>query len=912
MTTLSDKKASQYEETSNTTSTLAVCLAVIIPVIFVGAVVGYFAWRAYKKNKKESLDDDDPDFNGDNIVLPDMPAPGNTNGGEGGYAFAASNIHIAGAKAIRRPRPAAANPFNDSGSSQMSLSHTLHNHDAVESIVLPYADETGSKRSLEELNRQFGGEYGGYSLSERKIENEQASAMHSFASKSNLSVSKLGKTQTHSGSNLAVEQVWSDDKEDAESDKNSSINYRDPPSPPKQAVVHNKGAVVPLMMKNQNRSYADEKPTKHDSSSDSDHYNDATHPAVGAAASAMTKSNSEASDYDMKAPARYAATQKLMGKRVTSGSSGDSNSKVQQPPVTHTQPLMKHTQQPRQSPFGDEHSDKYHSSDTTSTHSMSQVAYQTPSESVSQTPSSEMVKGLNFSNEHVGETAGPAIELTGASPSKSENTEKSDVEDAEEEEQIDRMKSVYKVYFSRDSVYSGKSSRNSRFEADGDDVPPLPKMPAGMNVDGTENKVEDNSSVDGARQLTDGQSYQNYDEHSHKAEAPSFQQSTNDEQSYERSYKEGYEPTQKSQSAQAEHGAIPQQTQSQHPQQQSAQSQYPDQESQYPDQESQYPDQESQYPESSAQYPDQQYNQYPDQQYQQYPDQQNSSQYPPTQQQFQPTAQNQPPTQELPRAAPPTLTVNTDMSGGAAPPAQNVNNDSTTKLTPGNNEAGNRMSTASYSSSVYVPVSGPDASTPVAKANSNEGYYPHQQIQYMMEQQQRQQMQMQQSQAAMARQMSVAPYGYGYPGYGPQMAQPGPQMAPRVLGVKKRSQKLEKLPLPHQFSKRNSTLETFTEFTNQNGLPRSVRVTTPHGTPNLEQMQWSQTNANPSPHEFDDSMLIHSPIEVPAKKHYMPNGSFEKQIHKIASSPSLNQLQQPNRYGQYPAAPASMSNLVPM
>lgn len=52
-------------------STLAICLAVIIPVVVVIFVVVFFIFKAYKRNKNEKLDDNDPDFNGDNIVLPD-------------------------------------------------------------------------------------------------------------------------------------------------------------------------------------------------------------------------------------------------------------------------------------------------------------------------------------------------------------------------------------------------------------------------------------------------------------------------------------------------------------------------------------------------------------------------------------------------------------------------------------------------------------------------------------------------------------------------------------------------------------------------------------------------------------------------------------------------------------------------
>lgn len=64
----------QQCETPSSMNTLAICLAVIIPVVLVALVVGFFAWKAYRRNKKEFLEEDDnPDFNSDNIILPDFP-----------------------------------------------------------------------------------------------------------------------------------------------------------------------------------------------------------------------------------------------------------------------------------------------------------------------------------------------------------------------------------------------------------------------------------------------------------------------------------------------------------------------------------------------------------------------------------------------------------------------------------------------------------------------------------------------------------------------------------------------------------------------------------------------------------------------------------------------------------------------
>lgn len=66
-----DSGNSQMCVTGNEFSTLAICLVVILPVVFVCIIVGFFVWKAYRRDKKE-LEDDDPDFNVDNIVMPDI------------------------------------------------------------------------------------------------------------------------------------------------------------------------------------------------------------------------------------------------------------------------------------------------------------------------------------------------------------------------------------------------------------------------------------------------------------------------------------------------------------------------------------------------------------------------------------------------------------------------------------------------------------------------------------------------------------------------------------------------------------------------------------------------------------------------------------------------------------------------
>ncbi|QPG74135.1 hypothetical protein FOA43_001457 [Brettanomyces nanus] len=692
--------SSQYCETGQNTSALVISLAVVIPVVVIGIIVGFFTWKAYRRNKKEALEDDDPDFNGDNIVLPDIAKGGDLDDtGRYRYPPTATN------SSIQLPQPAAENPFNDPtnrspgsnishnnnsntsrtgpfppssyyrNASQMSLAHSFHN--PVDSIVIPFAEETGSKRSLEDLSRQLGGDYGGYRLSERKLNSEGAPTLP-FSRRSSSIASNSSKCLTtasyeqdpHHETHLNTTQAQKHD------------TFNEDLSRPEK--VHAKQPLQISTVKSQFQSYSDPR----------------------------DNSNGE---HD-----------KL------------SHSSLEDKPVSAT-----------------ELSDKGHCSDATSsdvdrsngTHSMSQMTYQTPSESISRIPSREYslsgklaqtevempatvedasvwehsehenTKGLAFDRSSGNsviqpdgdedKTIGLKVKLEPKVESVlPENADLPDLSAAadkydeavspEEEEQIRRMKSVYKVYFSRDNSVRSKSSRSDkqRFEVNDEEAPPLPDMPnVGNQLQQNEKYLQDTTSK-------------------------------------------------------------------------------------------------------------------------------------------------------------PMLSVDT------------INNP---------DKEANRMSTASYSSSVYVPTADP---------NPNEGYYPHQQIQFMMDQQQQQQQR--QMQARMTRQR----YGQAVP---PPQAQQL-QRQPSEVPIKVRTRNLEQLPSPHQFSNRKSTLDTFTEFDRKRSLPRATTVgSSPSLTPNLEQVQWNQAPANPSPHHIDESMMIHGPVEIAASKHYMPKGSLEDQVRKLSSSASINQ-----------------------
>ncbi|KAG7819568.1 hypothetical protein KL928_002242 [Ogataea angusta] len=164
-------KGTQYCQTSDDLNSTSIVLAVVIPVAVVAMVVAFFIWRAWKRNKKEALDDNDPDFYGDNTVLPDYPTKEEIfaarNASEN--PFDASNARYP--QAVLDEKDQSSN--NKAGSyyntSQLSLGTdnmlgTPRGH--VESFVLPRVDDSTSKHSLDQLSRQLGGVYPGYKVPE--------------------------------------------------------------------------------------------------------------------------------------------------------------------------------------------------------------------------------------------------------------------------------------------------------------------------------------------------------------------------------------------------------------------------------------------------------------------------------------------------------------------------------------------------------------------------------------------------------------------------------------------------------------------------------------------------------------------------------------------------------------------------
>ncbi|CAK7895108.1 hypothetical protein CAAN1_05S01662 [[Candida] anglica] len=128
---------------------LTIGLAVGLPVFLIIVVLGYFMWKNYRKEKKEALEHD-PDFdeNGEATALPDFP---NQKQYEMEDPFHNRN-------SLRYPLPDAKNIHPSSSSLTPSRDPYM------DSVMLPYQHQTGSKLSLDEYARNLS-EYQAYGAS---------------------------------------------------------------------------------------------------------------------------------------------------------------------------------------------------------------------------------------------------------------------------------------------------------------------------------------------------------------------------------------------------------------------------------------------------------------------------------------------------------------------------------------------------------------------------------------------------------------------------------------------------------------------------------------------------------------------------------------------------------------------------
>lgn len=141
-----DKNSSQCEKPSNENG-LEIGLGVGIPVFLILVVLGFFLWKNYRKQKKESLEHD-PDFdeNGEATALPDFPAFTKED------PFA---NRMSGNPFGRNSNFPPMGGHNRSATDLRSMLTRGAEEGYVDAFMLPYHHQMGSKASLDEYAKQI-------------------------------------------------------------------------------------------------------------------------------------------------------------------------------------------------------------------------------------------------------------------------------------------------------------------------------------------------------------------------------------------------------------------------------------------------------------------------------------------------------------------------------------------------------------------------------------------------------------------------------------------------------------------------------------------------------------------------------------------------------------------------------------
>lgn len=136
----------------------AIALTVVIPVILFATVIGYMAYRSWKRNKQEAQFDNDPDYEGEGTLLPDVSE----------YAMPNANPF----ETKGGPRyPSAAYGNRASNQPHNRLAHDLQSYilgmPRVELYVIPHQGLTGSKQLLDDFAQKMGVDHNAYDESAR-------------------------------------------------------------------------------------------------------------------------------------------------------------------------------------------------------------------------------------------------------------------------------------------------------------------------------------------------------------------------------------------------------------------------------------------------------------------------------------------------------------------------------------------------------------------------------------------------------------------------------------------------------------------------------------------------------------------------------------------------------------------------
>ncbi|RLV92233.1 hypothetical protein JA1_003294 [Spathaspora sp. JA1] len=178
---------------------LTIVLSIILPLTAITCVLGYFLYRNYRKDKKESMEHD-PDFdeNGEATALPDFPelkSYGNQN------PFNNNNRYPMDQQ-FRNPQY---QQYQRQPDAYSNYSEKLQSPDPY-TFVLPYQHQTGSKVSLDDYARNLGDSQGyNTSVSSTTQLNQVNQYDHSSNNSSNMYNNGVVSTTPPRRSNLYME-----------------------------------------------------------------------------------------------------------------------------------------------------------------------------------------------------------------------------------------------------------------------------------------------------------------------------------------------------------------------------------------------------------------------------------------------------------------------------------------------------------------------------------------------------------------------------------------------------------------------------------------------------------------------------------------------------------------------------------
>ncbi|KAI5962081.1 uncharacterized protein KGF55_003156 [Candida pseudojiufengensis] len=187
-------------------NSLTIALSIVLPIVAILCVLGFFVYKNYRKNKKEEMDKD-PDFyeNGDGTALPDFNIKHYSKDDENPF----------------HNRNSARYPMEQINKGYVNYNISERNNDNysfnnfgnksqdpyLDSFVLPYQHQTGSKLSLDEYGKNLGDSQGYRVSTSIRTRSNSATLDNLMKSNSNINSRNHSRTQSKSHSRNPSSQI---------------------------------------------------------------------------------------------------------------------------------------------------------------------------------------------------------------------------------------------------------------------------------------------------------------------------------------------------------------------------------------------------------------------------------------------------------------------------------------------------------------------------------------------------------------------------------------------------------------------------------------------------------------------------------------------------------------------------------